>query len=181
MDPVNVLVWVIVAVILLFLLFQARFWSRVFGIEYFDELYTFQNPLKVGSIRDLFISLELVKYQKNVFFYVNLKRFYSIGHEGLDDWSSWIPLDDKPNKTFDDYDIRFKDAWTITIHGHDLHCAVYHGDSTLLYEGEIYPEIRLVGLGIIKFPWNVRKIKKEREFLKDIVSSLQELEGKRAN
>lgn len=97
MDPVNVLVWVIVAVVFLFFLFQARFWSRIFGIEYFEELYTFQNPLKASSIRDLFTSLELVKYQKNVFYYIDLKRFYSIGHEGLDDWSSWIPLEDKPN------------------------------------------------------------------------------------
>lgn len=178
MDPVNVMTYVILGFILIFMLFQAGFWSKIFGIEYFEEKYSFQKPMAVEQIRNSFMSLQLIKYQKNLHFTIDMKTFYSIGHEGFDDWSSWIALENKPKKSFDDYDIRYKNAWFITIYGPDLDCTVYHDDYTLLYEGEVYPEIRLVGLGIVKFPWNRRKIKKERQFLADIASALKEVENK---
>lgn len=181
MDPVNVMTYVILGFVLIFMLFQAGFWSKIFGIEYFEEKYSFQKPMSVREIRDSFISLRLSKYQKNIYFNIDMKIFYSVGHGGLDDWSDWsdwIVLEHKSKKSFDDYDIRYKYVWTITIYGPDLHCTVYHDDSNLLCEEDIYSEIRLVGLEIIKFPWNRRKIKKERQFLADIASALKEAENK---
>jgi len=176
MDPVNVMTYVILGFVLIFMLFQAGFWSKIFGIEYFEEKYSFQKPMSVIEIRDLFISLRLSKYQKNIYYNIDMKMFYSIGHEGWNDWSSWRLLEHMPQKSFDDYDIRYKNAWFITIYTPDLNCTVYHDDSSLLYEGDSYQEIRLVGLGIVKFPWNRRKIKKEKQFLADIASALKEIE-----
>ena len=184
MNPVNFVVWVAVAAIvaiLIFIIFQAKFWSKIFGIEYSEEKYLFQNPMTVEQIRNSFMSLQLSKYQKNIHFNIDMKMFYSIGHDGLNDWSSWRLLEYMPNKSFEDYDVRYKNAWIITIYGPDLHCTVYHEDSSLLYEGDVYPEIRLVGLGIIKSPWNKRKIKNEKQFLADIASALKEVEGEIKN
>lgn len=179
MDPVNVMTYVILGFVLIFMLFQAGFWSKIFGIEYFEEKYSFQKPMSVEQIRNSFMSLQLIKYQKkNLHFNIDMKTFYSIGHEGWNDWSSWRLFEYMPHKSFEDYDIRYKNAWIITIYNPDLDCAVYHGDSSLLYEGDVYPEIRLVGLGIVKFPWNRRKIKKERQFLSDIASALKDVESK---
>lgn len=57
MDPVDVMTYVILGFVLIFMLFQAGFWSKIFGIEYFDEKYSFQSPMSVREIRDSFISL----------------------------------------------------------------------------------------------------------------------------
>lgn len=176
MDPVNFVVWMTVVVILVFLLFQAKFWGKIFGIEYFEEKYTFQKPMTVEEIIDSFVSLRLNKYPKNLHFNIDFKTFYSIGHDGMGDWSTWRLLEHMPYKSFDDYDIRYKNAWIITIYSPDLHCTVYHDDSSLLYEGDVYSEIRLVGLGVVKYPWNKWRIKKERQFLADIASALKDVE-----
>jgi hypothetical protein len=178
MDVVNVFAVFSIVVVSLYLLFQLGFWRKIVGIEYFEEKYAFQKPVNTKYVRDLFISLDTRDYDKRLTFNLNVKCFYSIGHSGLDDWSSWLPLENKPIKDFGDYDIRYRDAWTIHIFGPDLYCTVYHDDSTLFYEDESYPEIRLVGLGIVKFPWNIRKIKKERKFLQDMVFFLKEAEQK---
>ena len=178
MDIVNVITVISVILFVIFMIFELGVFNKLVGIEYFEEKYTFQEPVSINYVRDLFLSLQLKEYGKKLSFFIDMNRFYSIGHEGLDDWSSWLPLDRMPNKDFDDYDIRYKDAWTIKIFGPYLNCSVYHGDSHLLYEDVKYSEIRLVGLGIPKYPWNDRKIKKERKFLEDIVSSLREIDQK---
>ena len=178
MDVVTVLAVICACVTLLYLLFQLNFWGKIVGIEYFEEKYAFQKPVSINYLRDLFISLDVRDYDKILTFNLDVKGFYSIGHKGLDDWSSWLPLENKPNKNFAGYDIRYRDAWTINIFGPSLSCTVFHNDSTLLYEDEFYSEIRLVGLGIVKFPWNIGKIKKERKFLHDMISFLKEVEQK---
>lgn len=151
---VNVVVWLIAVAILLFILFETRLGSKIFGIEYFEEKYSFQKPMTVEQIRNSFTCLQLDKYKKDLHYNIDFKMFYSIGHEGWNDWSSWRPLEDMPQKSFDDYDIRYKNAWIITIYNPKLDCTVYHDDSSLLYEGDVYSEIRLVGLGVVKYPWN---------------------------
>ena len=177
MDPVILMVCVILGILLICMLFEAGLGSKIFGIEYFEEKYSFQKPMAVEQIRNSFMSLQLIKYQKkNLHFNIDMKTFYSIGHDGCNDWSSWRLFEYMPHKSFEDYDIRYKSAWIITIYNPDLDCAVYHDDSSLLYEGDVYPEIRLVGLGIVKYPWNRRKIKNERQFLADVASALKEVE-----
>ena len=178
MDIVNLITVISVILFVILMIFESGVLNKLVGIEYFEEKYTFQEPVSITYVRDLFHSLQFKEYGKKLEFYIDMNRFYSIGHEGLDDWSSWLPLDRMPNKDFDDYDIHYKDAWTIKIFGPYLNCSVYHGDSRLLYEDVKYSEIRLVGLGIPKYPWNDRKIKKERKFLEDIVSSLREIDQK---
>ena len=97
----------------------------------------------------------------------------------MERWTPWIPFGEMPDKSFEDFEIRYRDAWSIVIHGRDyLHCAVYNGDTNLLYTDENLKELRLVGFGITKFPWNAGKIKKERKFLEDVAGSLMELEQK---
>ena len=181
MDSISVFVWIVVAIIVLYLAFQVAFrmgfWDRVFGIEYFEEMYTFQKPMSADSIKELFKSIELKKrHPKDVFFYINPKTFYSISDKGMEQWSPWIDIGEMPDKVFDDFDLKWRDAWSIVIHGHDLHCAVYNGDTHLLYTDEVFETIRLVGLGIPKYPWNIWKIRKEKEFLSYISDSLKELE-----
>lgn len=132
--------------------------------------------MTVEQIRDAFMALQLSKYQKKLHFNIDMKTFYSIGHKGWNDWSTWRLLEDMSQKSFEDYDIRYKNAWIITIYNPKLDCTVYHDDSSLLYEGDVYSEIRLVGLGIIKYTWNKRKIKKEKQFLADVVSDLKKVE-----
>ena len=178
MDIVNVITVISVILFVIFMIFELGVFNKLVGIEYFEEKYTFQEPVSINYVRDLFLSLQLKEYGKKLSFFIDMNRFYSIGHEGLDDWSSWLPLDRMPNKDFDDYDIRYKDAWTIKIFGPYLNCSVYHGDSRLFYEDVKYSEIRLVGLGIPKYPWNDRKIKKERKFLEDIMFSLRGIDQK---
>ena len=177
MDSISVFVWIVIAILLFYLLFQTRFGSWLFGIEYFEEKYTFQKPMSAELIKELFTSIQLKQqYPKDVLFHINSRHFYSISYKGMEQWTSWIPLGEMPDKSFEDFETRFRDAWSIVIHGHDLHCAVYNNDSTLLYTDKEFREIRLVGLGIVKFPWNVWKIKKERQFLSQISACLKELE-----
>ena len=178
MDTVNVMVVIAAVIFLLMLLFETGILDKLVGMEYFEEKYSFQKPVSINYVRDLFLSLELKEYNKKLSFYIDMNRYYSIGHEGFNDWSSWLPLERMPNKSFDDYDIRYKNAWTIKIFGPYLNCIVYHNDSCLLYEGDEYSEIRLVGLGIAKYSWNARKIKNEKKFLEDIVSALKEIDQK---
>lgn len=181
MDSISVFVWIVVAIIVLYLAFQVAFrmgfWDRVFGIEYFEEMYTFKKPMSADSIKELFKSIELKKqHPKNVLFYINSRHFYSIGDKEMDEWSSWIDIGEMPDKSFDDYDLKWRDAWSIVIHGPNLHCAVYNKDTHLLYTDVEFKEIRLVGLGITKFPWNKQTIRREREFLQSLVKALKDLE-----
>ena len=178
MDIVNVITVISVILFVIFITFELGVFNRLVGIEYFEEKYTFQELVSINYVRDLFLSLQLKEYDKKLSFFIDMNRFYSIGHEGFDDWSSWLPLDRMPNKDFDDYDIRYKDAWTIKIFGPYLNCSVYDGDSHLLYEDVKYSEIKLVDLGIPKYLWNAKKIENEKKFLKDILSALKEIDKK---
>ena len=178
MNPIIIFLLVVIAILLiLYLVFQTRIGTWLFGIEYFEETYTFQKSMNAESIKELFKSIELKKrHPKDVFFYINPKTFYSISDKGMGQWSPWIDIGEMPDKVFDGFDLKWRDAWSIVIHGHDLHCAVYNGDTHLLYADEVFETIRLVGLGIPKYPWNIWKIRKEQEFVSYISESLKELE-----
>ena len=99
-----------------------------------------------------------------------------MGHEKSDDLSSWVDMEYGLQVHCYDSDIQYRNAWIINIYGPNLHCTVCHGDSDLLFEDDTYSEVMLVGLGIIKFPWNKQKIKKERQFLENIAFALKNAE-----
>lgn len=159
-------------------------WGKILGITYFEEEYLLHKPLDGLYVSYLFEDLEyfLKKYcRKNLIYRNYRKQYYSICYKADvplgGPWSSWNLVENMPDKSFVDYDIRFKSGWCITIYSKNTPlCTVYHDDQTVFYEDEEYSKVRLVGWPVVNFPWNKREILRRQQFLNEVVAVLRKID-----
>ena len=67
MDIVNVITVISVILVVILIIFESGVLNKLVGIEYFEEKYTFQEPVSITYVRNLFHSLQFKEYGKKFY------------------------------------------------------------------------------------------------------------------
>ena len=184
MNLIVVLICLALVIVIVSSCVPLRWWSKLFGVEHFEEVYIFKKPKTGHEIHYLFEDLEFYLhagiYRKKL--RVNNREIsqYSIcPKDFVDDenqWTKWSfmsPL--QKDFSRDEYDVRFRDVVMISAVCGDLDFAVCSLDSDFFVGDQKYDCVVITGRDRVKFPFIKCKLRSEKRFLSYVVASLDEV------